>query len=286
MKKYIDDLRYVFKNGIHRKNRSGIDTIGVFGLMTEYDISNNFPLITTKKMFWKGIAYELLWILKGYTNIKYLNDHNVHIWDANAKCFYQKKLKEATEKFKEIQDVTPFYEMIEEGELGPIYGKQWRDFNGYDQISKIIHQIKNDPESRRIILSAWNPPQIDSMALPPCHVMSQFYVNKGELSCMTTMRSADMFLGVPFNIASYSLLTYILANICGLKPRKLVCSIGDAHIYVNHIEQVQEQVSRSPLDPPNLSINKNLTDIDHIKFEDFEINNYKSYPAIRADMAV
>lgn len=286
MKKYINDLRYVLRNGTRRKNRSGIDTIGVFGMMSEYDVSETFPLITTKKMFWKGIVCELLWMLRGYTNIQYLHDHGVHIWDGNAESFYMANLKKAIKKSEEIDDVSPFYEMLDSKDLGPVYGKQWRDFNGCDQIAKIIDQIKNDPSSRRIILSAWNPTQIDEMALPPCHVMSQFHVNNGTLSCMTTQRSADMFLGVPFNIASYSLLIYILANMCNLKPGKFIHAIGDAHIYMTHIKQVKKQLGRKPFNSPTLCINRKIESIDNILFDDFELSNYQYHPTIKADMVV
>ena len=189
MKQYLDNLEYILEKGTRRKNRSGIDTIGIFGMMNEYDLSKSFPLLTTKKMFWKGIVYELLWMLRGDTNIKYLNDNGVHIWDKNANDFYKAKLANAVEKAEQVQDVTPFYTMIDEGDLGPVYGKQWRNFNGFDQVEDVIDQIKNNPESRRIILSAWNPPQIKNVALPPCHVMSQFYISDGTLSCMMTQRS-------------------------------------------------------------------------------------------------
>lgn len=271
MNQYLKNLEHIISKGSIRKNRSGIDTIGIFGMMSEYDISETFPLITTKKMFWKGIVYELIWMLKGHTNIKYLNDNGVHIWDGNAEFFYNKKIQDSP---------------TEKGDLGPVYGKQWRDFNGFDQINHVINQIKNDPDSRRIIFSAWNPSDIDKMALPPCHVMSQFYIKDGFLSCMMTQRSADMFLGVPFNIASYSLLTYIFANICDLKPGKFIHSIGDAHIYSNHINQVKEQINRKPFDLPVLHINRKINDINNISFDDFKLIDYKYHPSIKAEMAV
>ncbi len=268
MKQYLKDLKYILDKGSIRENRSGIDTIGIFGLMSKYDISKSFPLITTKKMFWKGIVHELIWMLKGDTNIKYLNDNGVHIWDKNADAFYENN------------------SIVKKGDLGPVYGKQWRDFNGFDQINYVIDQIKNNSMSRRIIFSAWNPPDIEKMALPPCHIMAQFYVENEYLSCMMTQRSADMFLGVPFNIASYSLLTYIIANICNLKPGKFIHSIGDAHIYTNHIEQVKEQINRDTFDLPVLKINKNISDINDISFNNFELIGYNYHPTIKAEMAV
>ncbi len=264
---YLQSLNDILRQGTEKRDRTGIGTISLFGIMNRYDIRSSFPLITTKKMFWKGVVIELLWMLRGDTNIKYLNDHNIHIWDANSKN-------------------------SKNGDLGPIYGYQWRNFNGdesVDQLAKVIESIKTDPYSRRHIVTAWNPCQIEEMSLPPCHMIFQFYVNEGKLSCMMTQRSADMFLGVPFNIASYSLLTYIIAKMCGLKPGEFIHSIGDAHIYKNHKQQVYQQVFRKPYDFPKLEITKNITkieDLKALKFEDFKLINYKYHPVIKAKMAV
>jgi len=260
---YLKSLNNILSQGSEKRDRTGVGTISLFGMMNRYNLRNSFPLLTTKKMFWKGIVIELLWILRGDTNIKYLNDHGVHIWDANAD---------------------------EDGNLGPIYGYQWRNFDGeVDQLANIVAQIQEDPDSRRHVVTAWNPRQTEEMRLPPCHVMFQFYVSNGELSCMMTQRSADMFLGVPFNIASYSLLTYIVARMCKLKPGEFIHSIGDAHIYTNHKQQVYKQMFRKPFNPPRLEITKNITNIEDLQaleFEDFKLIDYEYHPVIKAEMAV
>lgn len=270
---YLNLLQDILDNGMIHKNRTGIDTIRVFGRTCRYNIENEFPLLTTKKVYWKGVVHELLWFLSGSTNIKYLNENNVHIWDPNAKDYASKN-------------------NVEDGELGPVYGYQWRNFDGdsqrkgADQIANLINDIKNSPDSRRLIVSAWNPNQLEQMALPPCHVFSHFMVNGGKLSCIMYQRSCDSFLGVPFNIASYALLTYLIAHVTGLKPYEFIHMMGDAHIYVNHIDQVKEQLSREPYPLPTVKINPEAKDIFNIKYEDIQLENYQCHPAIKGDMAV
>lgn len=262
MKQYLEILKDVLENGQDADNRTGIYARKVFGRQMRFDLSKGFPLVTTKKTFFKGIVHELIWLLSGNTNIKYLSDNNVHIWDEWAD---------------------------ENGDLGPVYGHQWRNFNsqGYDQIKDIIERIKKNPQDRRIIVSAWNPAQIGEMALPPCHCFFQFDVTPdGKLNCMLYQRSCDMFLGVPFNIASYSLLTMMIAQVCGLKPGEFVHTLGNAHIYSNHFEQVKLQLTREPLPLPQVKINPNVKNIDDFKFEDIELVDYQSHPAIKGEVAV
>lgn len=262
MKQYLEILRDVLENGQDADNRTGVYARKVFGRQMRFDLSKGFPLVTTKKTFFRGIVHELIWLLSGDTNIKYLQDNNVHIWDEWAD---------------------------ENGNLGPVYGHQWRNFNsqGYDQIRDIIERIKKNPQDRRIIVSAWNPAQIEQMALPPCHCFFQFDVTPdGKLNCMLYQRSCDMFLGVPFNIASYSLLTMMIAQVCGLEPGEFVHTLGNAHIYSNHFEQVKLQLTREPLPLPKVRINPEVNDIDDFKFEDFELIDYQSHPAIKGEVAV
>ena len=262
MKQYLEILRDVLENGQDADNRTGIYARKVFGRQMRFDLSKGFPLVTTKKTFFRGIVHELIWLLSGNTNIKYLQDNNVHIWDEWAD---------------------------ENGDLGPVYGHQWRNFNsqGYDQIRDIIERIKKNPQDRRIIVSAWNPAQIEQMALPPCHCFFQFDVTPdGKLNCMLYQRSCDMFLGVPFNIASYSLLTMMIAQVCGLKPGEFVHTLGNAHIYSNHFEQVKLQLTREPLPLTQVRINPDVKNIDDFKFEDFELVDYQSHPAIKGEVAV
>ncbi len=262
MKQYLEILRDVLENGQDADNRTGIYARKVFGRQMRFDLSKGFPLVTTKKTFFRGIVHELIWLLSGDTNIKYLLDNDVHIWDEWAD---------------------------ENGNLGPVYGHQWRNFNsqGYDQIKDIIERIKKNPQDRRIIVSAWNPAQIEQMALPPCHCFFQFDVTPdGKLNCMLYQRSCDMFLGVPFNIASYSLLTMMIAQVCGLKPGEFVHTLGNAHIYSNHFEQVKLQLTREPLPLPRVKINPDVKNIDDFKFEDFELVDYQSHPAIKGEVAV
>lgn len=263
MKQYKDLVEYVMKNGIDKSDRTGVGTRSIFGYSTRYNLSLGFPLVTLKKTFFKGLVYELLWFLKGDTNIKYLTDNNVHIWDEWAD---------------------------ENGDLGPIYGKQWVNWesNGkiINQIDNIINEIKTNPDSRRLIVNAWNVADIDDMALPPCHLLFQFYVVNGKLSCHLYQRSADLFLGVPFNIASYSLLTHMIAHICNLEVGDFVHTIGDAHIYHNHFKQVEEMLSRNPLPLPKLIIKRKVDSIYDFKYEDFEICGYESHPTIKAPVAI
>ncbi|MCE8966465.1 thymidylate synthase [Bacteroides fragilis] len=265
MEQYLDLLKETLNYGEKRSDRTGTGTISLFGLQRSYDLRDGFPLVTTKKVFTKGIIYELLWMLKGDTNIKYLNENGVHIWDDWAKP---------------------------SGDLGRIYGKQWRDWSinsklKVDQIESVIDMIKFNPGSRRLIVSAWNVGEIHMMALPPCHCFFQFYVSEsGYLDLKLYQRSADLFLGVPFNIASYSILLSMVAQVCGLKPRRFIHTIGDGHIYLNHVEQVKEQLSRKPFARPKLELNPNVRNIFDFKYEDIKIVDYMCYPAIKGEVAV
>ena len=264
MKQYHDFLRHVLDQGIRKDDRTGTGTISMFGYQMRFDLSEGFPLLTTKKLHIKSIIYELLWFLQGSTNIKYLNEHGVTIWDEWAD---------------------------ENGELGPVYGKQWRSWetpegNTIDQISQLISQIKTNPNSRRLIVSAWNVADLGEMALPPCHAFFQFYVAGGRLSCQLYQRSADIFLGVPFNIASYALFTMMVAQVCELEAGDFIHTFGDAHIYLNHLDQVHLQLSRDLLPLPQMKINPAVKNILDFKFEDFELINYHPHPAIKAPIAV
>ena len=264
MKQYLDLLREIRDNGVTKTDRTGVGTKSIFGHQMRFNLQDGFPLLTTKKVFLKGIIYELLWFLKGDTNIKFLTDHNVHIWDEWAD---------------------------ENGDLGYVYGKQWRSWEAtdgrvIDQISQAVDLIKNHPDSRRILVTAWNPAEIDKMALPPCHCLFQFYVADGKLSCQLYQRSADTFLGVPFNIASYALLTMMLAQVCGLEPGEFIHTTGDTHIYLNHLDQVNEQLSREPRPLPKMIINPDVKSIFDFKYEDFKLEGYDPYPAIKAPVAV
>jgi thymidylate synthase len=264
MKQYHDLMRHVIENGAIKTDRTGTGTTSVFGYQMRFDLQKGFPLLTTKKLHLKSIIHELLWFLKGDTNIKYLSDNGVHIWDEWAD---------------------------EKGNLGPVYGYQWRswptaDGRHIDQISQLIDQIKNNPDSRRMIVSAWNVGEIEKMKLPPCHALFQFYVADGKLSCQLYQRSADIFLGVPFNIASYALLTLMIAQVCNLKPGDFVHTLGDAHLYANHIEQAKLQLTRELRDLPSMKINPEVKSIFEFKFEDFILENYTPHPHIKADVAV
>jgi thymidylate synthase len=261
---YEDFLKYVLKNGTHKTDRTGTGTISVFGGQLRFDLQQGFPLITSKKVHLKSIIHELLWFLKGETNTAYLKQNGVSIWDEWAD---------------------------EHGELGPVYGKQWRSWeakNGkvIDQIQEALDLIKNSPDSRRILVNAWNVGEIHQMALMPCHTMFQFYVANGKLSCQLYQRSADLFLGVPFNIASYALLTMMMAQVCGLQPGDFVHTFGDAHIYSNHLEQVNLQLSRVPKPYPTMRLNREIKDLFDFTFEDFNLENYDPWPAIKAPVAV
>ena len=264
MKQYLDLMRHVRDNGTIKSDRTGTGTTSVFGYQMRFDLSKGFPMVTTKKLHLRSILHELLWFLKGDTNIKYLQENGVSIWNEWAD---------------------------ENGELGPVYGSQWRswptaDGKHIDQISQIVEQIKNTPDSRRIIVSAWNVAEVGNMALPPCHAFFQFYVADGKLSCQLYQRSADIFLGVPYNIASYALLVHMMAQVCNLEVGDFVHTLGDAHLYSNHMEQVDLQLSREPLALPTLKLNLDVKSIFDFKFEDFEVLNYDSHPHINAPVAV
>lgn len=262
MKQYLEVLKDVMENGQDADNRTGIYARKVFGRQMRFDLRKGFPLVTTKKVFLKGIIHELIWLLSGNTNIKYLTDNNVHIWDEWADA---------------------------DGNLGPVYGAQWRNFNGQgiDQITDVIERIKNNPQDRRLIVSAWNPAQIDQMALPPCHAFFQFDVTPdGYLNCQLYQRSCDMFLGVPFNIASYSLLTMMIAQVCGLKAGEFVHTLGNAHVYSNHFEQVQTQLTREPYPLPKMLLNPEVKNIFDFKYEDFELVDYQCHGKLTGAVAV
>ena len=281
---YIDLLKKIIEKGNKKNDRTGIGTISTFGEQLRFNLKDQFPLLTTKKTFWKGVSKELLWFLKGDTNANNLQKENIHIWDGNS-----------SREFLDSRGL----QHLEEGDLGPVYGFNWRHWNakyencekdykneGVDQVENIINEIKTNPNSRRLILTSWNPSTLDEVALPACHTFCQFYVNNGDLSCQMYQRSADMFLGVPFNIASYALLTYMIAHVTNLKPKELIIAIGDAHIYKNHVEQANEQIKREIYEFPTLKIKGNIQCIDDFKYEDFEIENYKSHGIIKAKMAV
>jgi thymidylate synthase len=271
MKQYLDLLRHVSDKGVHKSDRTGTGTVSCFGYQLRLDLKEGFPLLTTKKLHLKSIVYELLWFLKGETNTRYLKEHGVSIWDEWADA---------------------------QGELGPVYGKQWRSWEGadgktVDQISEVIRQLKNNPDSRRIIVSAWNVAELPEMALMPCHVLFQFYVappltagGKGSLSCQLYQRSADVFLGVPFNIASYALLTLMIAQVCDLEPGEFIHSFGDVHLYNNHREQAKLQLSRTPNALPVMKLNPSVKNIFEFRFEDFTLENYEPHPPIKAPVAV
>ena len=264
MKQYLDLMRHVRDHGVKKTDRTGTGTLSVFGHQMRFDLSQGLPVVTTKKLHLRSIIHELLWFLQGDTNIRYLKANGVRIWDEWAD---------------------------ENGDLGPVYGYQWRnwptpDGRHIDQISQVIAQLQNNPDSRRIIVSAWNVADVDNMALPPCHAFFQFYVAEGKLSCQLYQRSADIFLGVPFNIASYALLTLMMAQVTGLKPGEFVHTLGDAHLYLNHLEQVELQLSREPHPLPQMKLNPQITDLFAFTYDDFELVGYEHHPHIKADVAV
>jgi len=264
MKQYLDLMEHILTSGLERRDRTGTGTLSVFGCQMRFDLQQGFPLLTTKKLHTKSIIYELLWFLRGDTNIKYLNDHDVNIWNEWAD---------------------------KNGDLGPVYGAQWRswrtpDSRSIDQISQLITNIKDNPDSRRLIVSAWNVGELDKMALPPCHLLFQFYVGAGRLSCHLYQRSADVFLGLPFNIASYALLTHMIAQQCDLQPGDFIFSGGDVHLYLNHIEQARLQLSRTPFPLPKLVIARRPPSIFDYRYEDFEFQGYQAHPHISAPVAV
>ena len=264
MRQYLQLVKDIYENGALRADRTGTGTKSIFGYQMRFNLQDGFPAVTTKKLFMKSVIYELLWFLKGSSNISYLKEHKVSIWDAWAD---------------------------ESGELGPIYGVQWRSWPAYDgstidQIGNVIEEIKHNPTSRRLIVSAWNVGLLEKMALPPCHVLFQFYVNEGKLSCQLYQRSADVFLGVPFNIASYALLTMMIAQVCNLEPGDFVHTIGDAHLYLNHLSQVEELLKREPYPLPIMKLNRERQHINDFEFNDFVLENYRCHPALRAPISV
>ncbi|MBP5445145.1 MAG: thymidylate synthase [Acholeplasmatales bacterium] len=288
MKQYLDMCKFILENGTYKSDRTGTGTISYFGYQTRYNLNDGFPLLTTKKVFLKGIIHELLWFISGDTNIKYLVDNNVRIWNEWAYEKYKKEpvyngetMEEFIEKIRESKEFADKY-----GDLGPVYGRQWRNFNGVDQLEKLIYNLKHNPDSRRHIISAWNPAEVDNMALPPCHSFMQFYVVNNKLSCQLYQRSADIFLGVPFNIASYSLFTMMIAQVCGFELGDFVHTFGDAHIYSNHMDQIKLQLSREPRKLPTMKINPNVKSIYDFKYEDFELEGYDPHPAIKGVVAV
>jgi thymidylate synthase len=293
MKQYLDLCRTILERGHWKDDRTGTGTYSIFGYQMRFDLQKGFPLLTTKKVFLRGIIHELLWFIAGDTNIKYLVDNNVHIWDdwayknyKNSKDYKGETMQEFAEKIKNASADSEFVKTY--GELGPVYGRQWRNFNeeGIDQLTNLINQIKTNPNSRRLIISAWNPCEVDQMALPPCHSFMQFYVNEGKLSCQLYQRSADVFLGVPFNIASYALFTMMIAQVCGLEAGEFVHTFGDAHIYSNHVEQINLQLSREPKDLPTMKINPNVKSIFDFKIDDFTLEGYNPHPRIKGEVAV
>jgi len=264
MRQYHDLMETVLARGAEKRDRTGTGTLSVFGHQMRFDLADEFPLVTTKKLFAKAIVYELLWFLRGDTNIAYLKEHGVSIWDEWADAA---------------------------GELGPVYGQQWRSWpDGHggtiDQISNLIADIKRNPDSRRLIVTAWNPADVPKMALPPCHCLFQFYVANGKLSCQLYQRSADIFLGVPFNIASYALLTLMVAQVTGLQPGEFIHALGDAHLYLNHLDQAREQLTRKPYPLPRMRLNPEVKDIFAFRYEDFKLENYQAHPHIKAEVAV
>jgi thymidylate synthase len=264
MKQYLDLLQYILDHGIRKPDRTGTGTLSVFGYQMRFDLNQGFPLLTTKRLHMKSVIYELLWFLRGESNIKFLRDHGVSIWDEWAD---------------------------DHGELGPIYGVQWRNWKTtdglvIDQISQVIDQIKRDPNSRRLIVSAWNVGEIRKMALPPCHLLFQFYIGDGKLSCQMYQRSADVFLGVPFNIASYALLTMMVAQVCDLKVGELILEMGDTHLYMNHLEQAKIQLAREPYPSPVMVLNTNVSSIFEFSYDDFNLMNHQSHPHIKAEISI
>lgn len=289
MKQYKQLLKLVLEKGTMHENRTGVNAISYFGTQTRYDLTQGFPLLTTKKVAYKAVFHELLWFLQGNHNIKYLVDNNVRIWNEwpyeqykRSTSYQNESMDEFIQKIKDDEEFAAKW-----GDLGPVYGKQWRDFNGVDQISNLIHELKTNKYSRRLIVSAWNPAEIQDMLLPPCHAFFQFYVNdQNELSCQLYQRSADLFLGVPFNIASYSLLTLMVAQVCGFKPKEFIHTIGVAHIYENHLEQVEMQLKRRPLKLCQVKLNPNIKDIFKFTIDDIEVIDYKTHAPIKAKVAV
>jgi len=301
MKQYLDLLKLIKETGIKKEDRTGTGTISIFGHQMRFNLQDGFPLMTTKKVNLDSIIHELLWFIRGDTNIRYLVQNGVNIWNdwpfqswlnetgqADKYTMHSKEWKEMMKSFVETVIADEGF-ASQYGDLGPVYGKQWRDFEGIDQLEQVIEDIKNSPDSRRLIVSAWNPKDIPVMiksGLPPCHTLFQFYVSNGRLSCQLYQRSADVFLGVPYNIASYSLLTLLIAKVSGLEPGEFVHSFGDTHIYLNHLEQVNEQLSRDPHSLPQLKIKNNRSSLFEFEINDFELTEYDPHPFISAPIAV
>ena len=296
MRQYLELLDKICRDGVVRGDRTGTGTKGIFGYQMRFDLREGFPLVTTKRLFLKGVIYELLWFLKGDTNIKYLVDNGVHIWDSDAYRYYNELcvrhgvLPVDKDTFLAAAGVESPIEGYRFGDLNNVYGYQWRswptgDGGAIDQIKKVIETIKSNPNSRRMIVSAWNVADVDSMALPPCHTMFQFFVAEGRLSCQLYQRSGDTFLGVPFNIASYALLTMMIAKECGLEPGEFVHTLGDAHLYLNHLEQADEQLQREPRKLPTMRLNPDVKSIFDYKYEDFTLEGYDPYPVIKAPLS-
>jgi thymidylate synthase len=293
MKQYKDLLQHILEHGDTKEDRTGTGTISTFGYQMRFDLSKGFPLLTTKKVHLKSIIHELLWFISGDTNIKYLVDNNVRIWNEwpyqtfkQSKDYNNESMKDFVERIKTDDGFAKQY-----GDLGPVYGRQWRHFEGpngrvVDQLAEVIEQIKTNPSSRRLIVNAWNPPMIPDMALPPCHMMFHFYVRNNKLSCQLYQRSADTFLGVPFNIASYALLTMMVAQVCGLEYGDFVHTLGDAHIYLDHMEQVKLQLSRDLRPLPTMKINPEITDINDFTYNDFTLEGYDPHPLIKGKVSV
>ena len=301
MKQYLDLMKYIRDEGVKKEDRTGTGTISVFGYQMRFDLAESFPLLTTKKVNLDSIIHELLWFISGNTNISYLVKNGVNIWNdwpyqsylkqTNQEKNYPMHSKEWKEKMKvfieQVKNDDDFAKVY--GDLGPVYGKQWRNFEGVDQLNQVVKDIRSSPDSRRLIVSAWNPKDIPIMVksgLPPCHTLFQFYVSEGKLSCQLYQRSADVFLGVPYNIASYAILTLMIARVTGLEPGEFIHTLGDAHLYSNHLDQVEEQLRRKPFTGPQLLINKGKNNIFDFFVEDFELINYQSHPYISAPIAV
>lgn len=301
MKQYLDLMRHIRDHGVRKEDRTGTGTLSVFGYQMRFDLAEGFPLVTTKKVHLKSIAHELLWFIRGDTNIRYLVQNGVNIWNdwpfqswlnqtghADDYPMYSPEWREQMRLFvARVKDDEAFAGQY--GDLGPVYGHQWRNFEGVDQLAQVVEDIRNNPDSRRLIVSAWNPKDIPVMVksgLPPCHSLFQFYVTEGRLSCQLYQRSADVFLGVPFNIASYALLTMMVAQVTGLQPGDFVHTFGDAHLYANHLQQVEEQLAREPFPLPRMAINTEVNDLFAFQFEDFELQGYEAHPHIAAPVAV
>jgi len=301
MKQYLDLMRHIRDNGVRKDDRTGTGTLSVFGYQMRFDLGEGFPLVTTKKVHLKSIIHELLWFIRGDTNIRYLAQNGVNIWNdwpfqswlnqtgrAGDYPMYSPEWREQMKVFvARVREDEAFAAQF--GDLGPVYGRQWRNFEGVDQLAQVVEDIRRNPDSRRLLVSAWNPREIPVMVksgLPPCHCLFQFYVSEGRLSCQLYQRSADVFLGVPFNIASYALLTNMVAQVTGLAPGDFVHTFGDAHLYSNHLDQVEEQLGRDPLPLPTMALNPGVDDLFAFRFEDFELQNYQSHPHISAPVAV